>query len=378
MTRKEQNKILNDKIEANNAQYNLDRMNAEISAYSSGDLPKYEYLTKKDLGYKPDAVEKVKFDYSPIGKVFTDGLAKEDKSKRIGLFKRLKNIEDNLVEVDNNDNKVAIFKIIKDIKDRGIKIDNDDEAVREIRERIKELIDDGVKVNNFDEMQKEIIEHVKNLKEQGADVKVDEDQIINLINKICDKKYEKYEKKKKYIESEIDKFLEKYEDENISISYSKNKNKFDTEEITKSLKKLPNKLINFSEFDEEYNKFMDNNLWIKFEYYKSEKEPGSVSPNQKKMRRYVKGLKDIADLYNIKSGSDTSKKGSDTSKNGQGLKMLTNKQMLNRLPILLAQIQAGNNSKSLKNEVRQILYSLYRSKVLSKTVYNNLIKSIRA
>ena len=165
MTRKEQNKILNDKIEASNAQYNLDRMNAEISAYSSGDLPKYEYLTKKDLGYKPDEVEKVKFEYSPIGKVFTDEFAKEGKSKIVRLFKRLKNIEDNLVEVDDNNNKVGIFRIIKDIKDRGIKIDNDDEAVREIRERIKELIDDGVKVNNFDEMKKEIIEHVKNLKD---------------------------------------------------------------------------------------------------------------------------------------------------------------------------------------------------------------------
>ena len=63
---------------------------------------------------------------------------------------------------------------------------------------------------------------------------------------------------------------------------------------------------------------------------------------------------------------------------GYGLKILTNKQMLNRLPILLAQIQAGGNSKELKNEMRQILYSLYRSKVLTKTVYNNLIKSIRA
>ena len=62
---------------------------------------------------------------------------------------------------------------------------------------------------------------------------------------------------------------------------------------------------------------------------------------------------------------------------GSGLKILTNKKMLNRLPILLAQIQAGNNSIKLKNEVRQILYSLYRSKVLTKTVYNNLIKSIR-
>ena len=182
-------------------------MNAEISAYSSGDLSKYEYLTKKDLGYKPDAVEKVKFEYSPIGKIFTDGLAKEDKSKKVGLFKRLKNIEDNLVEVDNNDNKVGIFRIIKDIKDRGIKIDNDDEAVREIRERIKELIDDGIKVNNFDEMKKEIIDHVKILKEQGSDVKVDEDQINDLINKIFDKTYGKYERKT-YIDSERDNFLE--------------------------------------------------------------------------------------------------------------------------------------------------------------------------
>ena len=145
MTRKDQIKILDDKIKANNVQYDLDRINAEISAYSSGDLPKYEYLTKKDLGYNLDAVEKVKFQYSPIRKVFTDGLVKEDKSKNIGLFKRLKNIEDNLVEVDDNDNKVGIFRIIKNIKDKGINIDNDDQAITEIRERIKELIDDGVK-----------------------------------------------------------------------------------------------------------------------------------------------------------------------------------------------------------------------------------------
>ena len=368
MARKDQIKILDDKIKANNAQYDLDRMNAEISAYSSGDLPKYEYLTKEDLGYKPDAVEKVKFEYSPIGKVFTDGLSKEDKSKKFGLFKRLKNIEDNLVEVDDNDNKVGVFRIIKDTKYRGIKIDNDDEAVREIRERIKELIDDGVKVNNFDEMKKEIIDHVKKLKDQGVDVKVDEDQINDLINKIFDKKYEKYERKT-YIDSEIDKFLEKYGDKNISISYVENKNKFNTEEITKSLKKLRNKLINPSEFKEEYNKSVDN--IVKFEYYKSKKEPGRVSPNQKKMRRYARNLKDIIDLYNLKSDSDTSKK-------GKGLKILNNKQMIDRLPILLAQIEAANNSIKLKNETRQILYSLYRSKLLTKTVYNNLIKSLRS
>ena len=92
MTRKEQNKILNDKIEVNNAQYNLDRMNTEISAYSSGDLPKYKYLTKKDLNYKPNAFEQAKFEYSPLGKVFIDRLDKSDRKK--GLLKRFKNIED--------------------------------------------------------------------------------------------------------------------------------------------------------------------------------------------------------------------------------------------------------------------------------------------
>ena len=243
MTRKEQIRILNDKIEANKRQYDLDRINAEISAYSSGDLPKYGYLTKKDLGYKPDAVEKVKFEYSAISKVFVDGLAKEDRSKKIELFKRLKNIEDNLIEVDDNDNKVGIFKIIKDIQDKGIKIDNDDEAIREIRERIKELIDDRVKVNNFNEMKEEIMKRIKNLKVQGINVKVNEDQINNLINKISDIKNK--DKKNTYTDSEIDKFLKGYRDKNIYINYDKNKNKFNTEEITKSLDRLHNKLINF-------------------------------------------------------------------------------------------------------------------------------------
>ena len=102
-------------------------------------------------------------------------------------------------------------------------------------------------------MKKEIIEHVKNLKDQGANVKADEDQTNDLMNKIFDKKYGKT-----YIESETDKFLEKCGYKNIYISYGEDKNKFDTEEITKSLKKLRNKLINPSEFNEEYNKFMDN------------------------------------------------------------------------------------------------------------------------
>ena len=63
---------------------------------------------------------------------------------------------------------------------------------------------------------------------------------------------------------------------------------------------------------------------------------------------------------------------------GSGLKILNKQQIFNRLPILIAQIQADSNSIQLKNELRQILYSIYRSKTLTKTVYNNLIKVIRA
>ena len=61
---------------------------------------------------------------------------------------------------------------------------------------------------------------------------------------------------------------------------------------------------------------------------------------------------------------------------GQGLKILTPNQMLSRLPIALAQLQAGNNSDKLKNEIRQLLYSLYRSKSMTKQVYNNLLNYI--
>ena len=64
------------------------------------------------------------------------------------------------------------------------------------------------------------------------------------------------------------------------------------------------------------------------------------------------------------------------SQEGKGLKILTPNQMLKRLPKALAQVKAGNNSESLLNEIRQIVYSLYRSKEITKKVYNNIINSI--
>ena len=162
MTRKEQNKILDDKIKANNAKYNLDRMNAEISAYSSGDLHKYEYLTKKDLGYKPDAFEKAKFEYSPFGKVFTDELNKSDKKE--GLLKILKNIE------NKNNNRLLALRDINRPAIRGrdnydsdddSDYDSDDDYDDDVNNEYKKIIED---YKNNKVKRKEIEEQINKIK----------------------------------------------------------------------------------------------------------------------------------------------------------------------------------------------------------------------
>ena len=91
MTKTDQIKILNREIMQNEAQYDLDRRAAKISALSTNNLDKYEYLTDEDLGLKPSTVEQAKFEYSPLSKIFNKGLDKDDQKE--GLFKRLKNIE---------------------------------------------------------------------------------------------------------------------------------------------------------------------------------------------------------------------------------------------------------------------------------------------
>ena len=91
----DQIKIFDRKIKHNEAQYDLEKKAAKISALSSGNLDKYEYLTGEDLNDKPRTVEQAKFDYYPLSKFFNKGL-KEDKKE--GLLKRLKNIEDKCEE----------------------------------------------------------------------------------------------------------------------------------------------------------------------------------------------------------------------------------------------------------------------------------------
>ena len=208
MTRKEQNKILDNKIKANNAQFDLDRMNAEISAYSSSDLPKYEYLTKKDLGYKPDAFEQAKFEYSPLGKVFTDGLDKSDKNE--GLLKRLKNIE------DKSNNQLLT---IKDILRPAIKAKNNgnvSDEYKTIQDFKQELIDKNILelsgVKKFDN----IIDKWKQTKNKEIVYK-------NVDTKVNTKTFNIYRIFENYLNRKIDydgiDMIEKSTDTNTKTSY---------------------------------------------------------------------------------------------------------------------------------------------------------------
>ena len=116
MTRKEQNKILDAKIDSNVNQYKVDRLNAEISAFSSGDLNKYEFLTRKDLKYKPNALDKARFQFSPLGQTFSIGLDKTAQGcQEEDVMKLLKDIRDYLrggvrpPGPDDNDTMIMIM-----------------------------------------------------------------------------------------------------------------------------------------------------------------------------------------------------------------------------------------------------------------------------
>ena len=97
MTRNEQNKILDAKIESNVNQYTVDRLNAELSTFSSGDLNKHEFLKRIDLNYKPNVLDKGRFEFSPLGKTFSTGLDKNAQGyQEEGIIKLLKDIRDGL------------------------------------------------------------------------------------------------------------------------------------------------------------------------------------------------------------------------------------------------------------------------------------------
>ena len=103
MTLTKQVQILDDKIKANKAQYKLDREAAKISVLSSKNLEKYEYLSGEDLGYKPDVIQRAKFEYSPLREAFNKVFKKDDKNKKV-----IKYDNDLAFNFVNNFNKYSV------------------------------------------------------------------------------------------------------------------------------------------------------------------------------------------------------------------------------------------------------------------------------
>ena len=116
--------------------------------------------------------------------------------------------------------------------------------------------------------------------------------------------------------------------------------------------------------------------------FKKHRNQAVKEKNEKKklffqnLYNFFEGREKILDAFESKIFSIKSKGSGILNPDHSKLKILTPKQMLQRLPIALAQVKASNNSENLLNEIRQILYSLYQSKQITKKVCNNIIKSI--
>ena len=130
MTATDHIKILGRKILQNEAQYDLERKAAKISASFSNNLDKYEYLTGEDLSLKPSTVEQAKFEYSPFGKIFNKGLNKDDQKE--GPLKRLNNIEDKNEELLKAKNKTENIKEVTDFVNETLSLE-----AKELIENIK-------------------------------------------------------------------------------------------------------------------------------------------------------------------------------------------------------------------------------------------------
>ena len=137
---------------------------------------------------------------------------------------------------------------------------------------------------------------------------------------------------------------------------------------------IRNNQIKFCEAKNKQNEFLNKlrNIYV-----------GKKTPKQKEvinnLEKFYNSREEVINFFRdyIEMLSDANYDARKNETEGKGLKILTPKQMLQRLPIALAQVKAGNNSESLLNEIRQIVYSLYQSKQITKKACNNIIKSIQ-
>ena len=212
MTRKEQNKLLDDKIESNTNQYKVDRLNEEISAFSSGDLNKYEFLKRIDLNYKANALDKARFEFSPLGKTFSAGLDKTAQGyQEEGVMKLLKDIRDSLrggarpPGPDNNDDDNN-----NDDDDDNDNNDDDNDNNDGDNDGIPDL--ENEEADNNDDIIKNLKDKILDLDTKLTDSKLSNEEKDKLSNEEKDKIYKMLNKFKDNMKKDIDNFNKKSND----------------------------------------------------------------------------------------------------------------------------------------------------------------------
>ena len=228
MTRKQQNKILDDKTESNTNQYKVDRLNAEISAFSSGDLNKYEFLKRIDLNYKPNALDKARFEFSPLGKTFSAGLDKTAQGyQEEGVMKLLTDIRDSLRgsarppgpdnndddnnNDDNNDDDNNDDDNNDDDDDNNDDNNNDDDNDDDDdddNDGIPDL-ENEVEADNNDDIIKNLKDKILDLETKLKDSKLSNEEKDKLSNEEKHKIYKMLNKFKDNMKKDIDNFYKK-------------------------------------------------------------------------------------------------------------------------------------------------------------------------
>ena len=259
MTRKEQNKILDDKIESSINQYKVERLNAEISAFSSGDLNKYEFLTRKDLKYKPNALDKAKFEFSPLGKAFSTGLDKTAVGyQEEGVIKLLKDIRYGLANgvirpnrPDNDNNRPD-----NDDDDRP---DNDDDDRPDNDDDDRPYNDDDNRPDNDDDDRPDNDDGDRpdnddDDRSDGKEEKIVIKHLLNEINKINDIN-KQYKDTINNINEKNDNYFKKIKEQNDDVEKLK-KETIDNKKITKDILDEAGKKIN--KFNQERLKYFND------------------------------------------------------------------------------------------------------------------------
>ena len=144
----------------------------------------------------------------------------------------------------------------------------------------------------------------------------------------------------------------------------------DSKELFNAIK---NSQIKFSDAKNKQNEFLNKLSNIKI---------GKKTPEQKEvinnLEKFYNSREEVINFFRdyVEMLSDANYNAKQNETKGKGLKILTPKQMIQRLPIALAQVKSDNNSENLLNEIRQTIYSLYQSKEITEKVYYNLMKSL--